>query len=61
DVRPPDPAEEPVEAPAAEEAPTPAAAPRTNPIFIPDVQVDELGVADRLGLSDDDEEVGPTS
>ncbi|BDZ37781.1 hypothetical protein [Microbacterium suwonense] len=34
----------------------------TNPIIIPDVQVDELGVADRLGLSDgDDEEVGPTS
>ena len=52
------------QAPASAEEPAPAAAPaapRTNPIFIPDVQVDELGVADRLGLSDDDEEVGPTS
>jgi len=51
-------------APVAETAKAPAlapAAPRTNPIIIPDVQVDELGVADRLGLSDDDEEVGPTS
>lgn len=76
DVVPPAPAEAPSDAPAevqpdAEaESPAPAeaaapaqapAAPRTNPIFIPDVQVDELGVADRLGLSDDDEEVGPTS
>lgn len=33
----------------------------TSPIVLPDVKVDELGVADRLGLSDDDEEVGPTS
>ncbi|WP_344819617.1 cell division ATP-binding protein FtsE [Microbacterium soli] len=41
--------------------PQPAPTPRTNPIVIPDVQVDELGVADRLGLSGDDEEVGPTS
>jgi len=45
-----------------EENPYAAATPRTNPIVIPDVKVDELGVADRLGLSDgDDEEVGPTS
>src|SRR5690606_32906592 len=36
--------------------------PRTNPIFLPEVQVEELGMADRLGLSDtDEEEVGPTS
>ncbi|MEV7621368.1 cell division ATP-binding protein FtsE [Microbacterium sp. NPDC089321] len=36
--------------------------PRTNPIVIPEVEVAELGMADRLGLSgDDDEEVGPTS
>lgn len=36
--------------------------PRTSPIVLPDVQVAELGVADRLGLSDgEDEEVGPTS
>lgn len=69
-VRPPVAAEQPIgaaepvaaEQPDAVPAPAPApAAPRTNPIFIPDVQVDELGVADRLGLSDDDEEVGPTS
>ena len=39
-----------------------AATPRTHPIVLPEVQVAELGVADRLGLSDsDDEEVGPTS
>jgi len=47
--------------------PTPAeepatVGPRTNPIVIPEVEVAELGMADRLGLSgDDDEEVGPTS
>jgi cell division transport system ATP-binding protein len=36
--------------------------PRTHPIVLPEVDVAELGVADRLGLSDeDDEEVGPTS
>ena len=36
--------------------------PRTHPIVLPQVDVAELGVADRLGLSDDDaEEVGPTS
>ena len=39
-----------------------AAGPRTTPIVIPEVEVAELGMADRLGLSrDDDEEVGPTS
>ena len=42
--------------------PAPAARPRTHPIVLPTVDVAELGVADRLGLSDeDDEEVGPTS
>ncbi|WEK60273.1 MAG: cell division ATP-binding protein FtsE [Candidatus Microbacterium colombiense] len=36
--------------------------PRTHPIVLPQVDVAELGVADRLGLSsEDDEEVGPTS
>ncbi|WP_417510528.1 cell division ATP-binding protein FtsE [Microbacterium sp.] len=37
--------------------------PITHPVLLPDVDVAELGVADRLGLSatDDDEEVGPTS
>jgi cell division transport system ATP-binding protein len=50
----------PTDAAAPAQAPAPAA-PRTNPNFLSDVQVDELGVADRLGLSDDDEEVGPTS
>ncbi|WP_309129086.1 cell division ATP-binding protein FtsE [Microbacterium sp.] len=41
----------------------PGVGPRTNPIIIPEVEVAELGVADRLGLSDadDDEEVGPTT
>jgi cell division transport system ATP-binding protein len=39
------------------------AVPRTHPIVLPEVDVAELGVADRLGLSaaDDDDEVGPTS
>ncbi|MEJ1923288.1 cell division ATP-binding protein FtsE [Microbacterium sp. KHB019] len=53
---------------AARDAETPAepaapAAPRTHPIVLPEVDVAELGVADRLGLSaaDDDDEVGPTS
>lgn len=50
-----------VEAPSAGE-PAPGARPRTHPIILPTVDVAELGVADRLGLSDeDDEEVGPTS
>ncbi|PRB12867.1 MULTISPECIES: cell division ATP-binding protein FtsE [unclassified Microbacterium] len=47
--------EKPAEAPAA-------VGPRTHPIVLPQVDVAELGVADRLGLSDDgDDEVGPTS
>lgn len=37
--------------------------PLTRPIVIPEINVAELGVADRLGLGefDDDDEVGPTS
>ncbi len=48
--------------PATEAAPT-AVGPFTHPIALPEVDVAELGVADRLGLADtgDDEEVGPTS
>lgn len=40
-----------------------ATGPRTHPILLPEVDLAELGVADRLGLTttDDDEEVGPTS
>ena len=50
-----------VEPPAAVEPPA-VIRPRTHPITLPTVDVAELGVADRLGLSDeDDEEVGPTS
>ncbi|WP_144797232.1 cell division ATP-binding protein FtsE [Microbacterium paludicola] len=47
---------------SAESAPRPSG-PRTHPIVLPEVDVAELGVADRLGLSDaaDDEEVGPTT
>ncbi|GAT74836.1 ATPase [Microbacterium sp. HM58-2] len=49
----------------AEQAPAETAkpvGPRTHPIVLPQVDVAELGVADRLGLSDDgEEEVGPTS
>ncbi len=46
---------------AAEEAVSPER-PRTHPIVLPDVKVEELGVADRLGLSDSrEDEVGPTS
>ena len=46
-----------------EAAPAETPRPSTNSIALPDVDVAELGVADRLGLSDtgDDEEVGPTS
>ncbi|MGN7947697.1 cell division ATP-binding protein FtsE [Microbacterium sp. 22215] len=55
----------PVEPTAVDEKPAevPAAVvPRTHPIVLPTVDVAELGVADRLGLSDDGaEEVGPTS
>lgn len=60
-VEPPPPAL--VEPPdAALPAPKTPGAPRTHPIVLPQVDVAELGVADRLGLSDDDhEEVGPTS
>ncbi|MDF2510070.1 MAG: cell division ATP-binding protein FtsE, partial [Microbacterium sp.] len=62
-VEPPAVVEQPavVEPPAAGEAPA-VIRPRTHPITLPTVDVAELGVADRLGLSDeDDEEVGPTS
>jgi cell division transport system ATP-binding protein len=54
---------EPVVAPSPAPAESPASVgPRTHPIVLPQVDVAELGVADRLGLSDgDDEEVGPTS
>ncbi|MDR2294498.1 MAG: cell division ATP-binding protein FtsE [Microbacterium sp.] len=48
---------------AAEPVADAEARPMTRPIALPDVQVAELGVADRLGLSeyDDNDEVGPTS
>lgn len=49
----------------ADDLVSPGTAPRplTRPIVIPEVNVAELGVADRLGLGefDDDDEVGPTS
>lgn len=55
----------PIEPPVVEEQPVAVqapVAPRTHPIVMPQVDVAELGVADRLGLSDDgSEEVGPTS
>ncbi|MEV7801095.1 cell division ATP-binding protein FtsE [Microbacterium foliorum] len=55
----------PIESPIIEEQPAAVqapGAPRTHPIVMPQVDVAELGVADRLGLSDDgSEEVGPTS
>ena len=63
-------ADVPNDAPPAEEAPTvppaPAAAPRTQPVPIADiaeVDVAELGLADRLGLgeTDPEDEVGPTT
>lgn len=39
-----------------------AVGPRTHPIILPEVDVAELGVADRLGLKEKDQnEVGPTS
>ena len=45
----------------APEPPAPTG-PRTHPIVLPQVDLAELGVADRLGLSDEgDDEVGPTS
>lgn len=53
------------EDPATEDATHGVTSPRplTRPIVIPEINVAELGVADRLGLSDfdDDDEVGPTS
>ena len=55
----------PIEPPVVEEQPVAVqapVAPRTHPIVMPQVDVAELGVADRLGLSDHgSEEVGPTS
>lgn len=52
----------PIEPPVIDEQPAVALAARTHPIVLPQVDVAELGVADRLGLSDDGtEEVGPTS
>jgi cell division transport system ATP-binding protein len=55
----------PIEPQAAPETVAPApvtTGPRTHPIVLPQVDVAELGVADRLGLTDDGaEEVGPTS
>ena len=55
----------PIEPPTADERAAEAQAavgPLTHPILLPEVDVAELGVADRLGLSDDGaEEVGPTS
>ena len=49
----------------AQEVPADEASPRTNPVTIelPPVELDELGLADRLGLGDRsaDDEVGPTS
>lgn len=54
-------APEPPAAPTPPEERAQGLGPRTNPIILPDVQVEELGMADRLGLSDDEEEVGPTS
>ncbi len=52
-----------VEPPTVTEPPRRSSDPRTHPITLPTVDVAELGVADRLGLSDEDdeEEVGPTS
>lgn len=57
------PASSDVIAPEDAAVPTQAAVvPRTHPIVLPTVDVAELGVADRLGLSDDGaDEVGPTS
>ncbi|CAI7671431.1 unnamed protein product, partial [Penicillium discolor] len=67
-VEPPEPARDPgvveppdvVHPPAASSPPAAArpapGGPRTHPIVIPEVDVAELGVADRLGLSDQDDE-----
>lgn len=52
----------PVEPQPAQDSEQPAQVdPRTPQIVLPAIDVAELGVADRLGLSDDDDEVGPTS
>jgi cell division transport system ATP-binding protein len=51
------PAEPPVAAPAQDED----AAPRTGVVPLDDIDVEELGMADRLGLRANDDEVGPTS
>ncbi|MER7797706.1 cell division ATP-binding protein FtsE [Microbacterium sp. NPDC096154] len=55
-----------VERPTASEPPVTRASeeppPRTGIVPVPDIDVEELGMADRLGLrSRDDDEVGPTS
>jgi len=53
-------AEEPAETPQEPEPEAPA--PRTGIVPIPDIDVEELGMADRLGLRpSDDDEVGPTT
>ncbi|MFB7251744.1 cell division ATP-binding protein FtsE [Microbacterium sp. NPDC056234] len=55
------PVESPVPTDAASEASDPAPR-RTHPIVPPEVDIAEVGVADRLGLVDrDDDEVGPTT
>jgi len=60
--RTPEPVSEPSPQPTPREQPQTLAGPGTHPIVLPEVDVAELGVADRLGLSDaDDDEVGPTS
>ncbi|HWI32248.1 MAG TPA: cell division ATP-binding protein FtsE [Microbacterium sp.] len=62
-VAPPEPAEG-AAPPVAATPPDAAAPPRTSPIAVPAIEIDvaELGVADRLGLEgNDDEEVGPTT
>ncbi|WP_243232594.1 cell division ATP-binding protein FtsE [Microbacterium sp. CIAB417] len=54
-------AQAPVSAASGDTGPTPET-PRTHPIALPEVDIAEVGVADRLGLVDkDDDEVGPTS
>jgi cell division transport system ATP-binding protein len=49
----------PTAAPAPEDAAEPER-PRTAPLDIVEVDLDELGLADRLGLGESDDEVGPT-
>jgi cell division transport system ATP-binding protein len=60
----PAPAPDAASAPAAQPQPTPDAepAPQTRPVPVAAVELDELGLADRLGLGGRrDDEVGPTS